>query len=139
MATMVFVNYPVKDVKKAAAFYEAVGFKKNPDFSNDNTSAMMWDDNFWIMLLEPEFYVQFIGAKKIADTKVYSGALTAFSLESAQAVKEFGEKARKAGGTVYAVDMGIPEDIIYGLEVLDLDGNSLEPTWMNMNHNESEA
>lgn len=133
MPTMVFVNYPVKDVKKATAFYEAVGFKKNVDFSNDNTSAMMWDDNFWIMILEHEFYQKFIGSKTIADTQKVSGALTAFSLESAQAVKDFGEKARQAGGTVYSVDMGIPEEMMYGLEVLDLDGNSLEPSWMNMN------
>lgn len=133
MSTMVFVNYPVSDVKKATAFYEAIGFKRNPDFSNDNTSAMMWDDNFWIMLLEHDFYKLFIGEKSIADTKMVSGALTAFSLESAQAVKDFGDKAIKAGGTVYSVDMGIPEDIMYGLEVLDLDGNSLEPSWMNMN------
>lgn len=139
MNTMVFVNYPVKDVKKATAFYEALGFKKNTDFSNDNTSAMMWDDHFWIMLLEHDFYKLFIGNKKIADTMRYSGALTAFSLESAQAVKDFGERARLAGGTVYKVDMGIPEDMMFGLEVLDLDGNTLEPSWMNMNHNESEA
>ncbi len=133
MPTMVFVNYPVRDVNVSTKFYEAIGFKKNIEFSNENTSAMMWDDNFWIMLLEHEFYSLFIGSKHIADTKKVSGALTAFSLESAQAVKDFGEKAKAAGGTVYSVDMGIPEDMMFGLEVLDPDGNSLEPSWMNMN------
>ncbi|MGC3418108.1 glyoxalase, partial [Enterococcus faecalis] len=28
--------------------------------------------------------------------------------------------------------MGIPEVQMYGLEVHDLDGNSLEPVWMKM-------
>ncbi|TKK59008.1 glyoxalase, partial [Enterococcus faecalis] len=32
----------------------------------------------------------------------------------------------------YRVDMGIPEEQMYGLEVQDLDGNSLEPVWMKM-------
>ena len=28
--------------------------------------------------------------------------------------------------------MGIPEEQMYGLEVQDLDGNSLEPVWMKI-------
>lgn len=127
---MVFVNFPVEDLSRATAFYEELGFKKNNYFSNDQASAMMWDEHFWVMLLLPAFYSKFIGKKQIADTKSTSAALIAFGLPSAEAVKEFGRIAEKNGGTVYHVDMGIPEDQMYGLEVQDPDGNSLEPTWM---------
>jgi predicted lactoylglutathione lyase len=53
-------------------------------------------------------------------------------LNSAEEVKNFGKIAEENGGSVYKVDMGIPEDQMYGLEVIDLDGNTLEPTWMQV-------
>lgn len=56
----------------------------------------------------------------------------AFSLESADAVKKFAETAKQNGGNYYKVEMGIPEDQMFGLEVQDPDGNMLEPTWMSI-------
>ena len=61
-----------------------------------------------------------------------SSALISFSLDSVAAVKAFGATAEKHGGTVHHVEMGIPENMMYGLEVQDLDGNCLEPSWMKM-------
>lgn len=130
MATMVFVNYPVKDVAASTKFYEALGFKKNEDFSNEQSSSMMWDDHFWIMLLNHDFYSQFLKDKKITDTKGQSGTLTAFSVESPDKVKQIAEAARANGGDYFSVDMGIEEDQMYSLEVMDLDGNQFEPVWM---------
>ncbi|MBL1223643.1 VOC family protein [Enterococcus sp. BWR-S5] len=130
MATMVFVNFPVTDVQRSTEFYQALGFVQNKDFSNEQTSSMVWDDNFWIMLLDHDFYKQFIKDKKIADTKTTSSVLTAFSMESADAVKKFAEIAKLNGGDYFHIDMGIPEEQMYGLEVQDPDGNTLEPTWM---------
>lgn len=130
MSTMVFVNFPVTDLKRSVTFYEALGFKQNIEFSNEQSAAMVWDDYFWIMLLSHDFYRLFIRDKQISDTHKFSAALIAFSLESADAVKRFGEMATLHGGTVYRVDMGIPEDQMFGLEVQDPDGNMLEPSWM---------
>ena len=133
MPTMVFVNFPVTQLDRSIHFYTSLGFKQNLEFSNDQSAAMMWDDNFWIMLLTHEFYSKFIGSRAIANTQTHSGALIAFSLESANAVKEFGKLAESNGGTVYQVDMGIPESVMFGLEVQDPDGNMLEPSWMDIN------
>lgn len=129
---MVFVNFPVKDVKKSTEFYTKLGFEQNQEFSTEQASSMVWDDHFWIMLLNHEFYQTFINERKIADAHTTSGALIAFSLPSAEAVKKFAETAKENGGTYYHVDMGIPEDQMFGLEVQDLDGNMLEPSWMAM-------
>ncbi len=129
---MVFVNFPVRDLSRSTEFYEKLGFKRNPQFSDEHASAMAWNDHFWIMLLKPEFYGKFIGGKKIADANTTSGALIAFTLPSAAAVKEFGRIAEENGGSAYHVDMGIPEEQMYGLEVQDPDGNMLEPGWMQM-------
>ena len=132
MPTMVFVNFPVSDVNRSAAFYEKLGFTKNNEFSNDKAVAMVWDDHFWIMLLNHEFYSRFIKDKTIADTQTTSSSLIAFSLESADAVKKFAETAKANGGDFYKVDMGMSEDQMFGLEVQDPDGNTLEPSWMAM-------
>ncbi|MGX7394529.1 VOC family protein [Carnobacterium mobile] len=132
MATMVFVNFPVSDLKRSTAFYEKLGFTQNKEFSTDEAVSMVWDDHFWIMLLNHEFYSRFIKDKTIADTKTTSSALIAFSMESADAVKKFAETAKANGGDFYTVDMGIPEDQMFGLEVEDPDGNILEPNWMAM-------
>lgn len=132
MSTMVFINFPVSDVKRSTEFYEKLGFTKNEAFSNETSSSMVWDENFWIMLLSHDFYRQFINGKEIADAKTTSGTLVAFSLESADAVRKFAETAKQNGGNYYKVEMGIPEDQMFGLEVQDPDGNMLEPTWMSI-------
>ncbi|MDT2822629.1 glyoxalase [Enterococcus devriesei] len=132
MATMVFVNYPVKDVQASTEFYEKLVFKKNEDFSNEQSSSMVWDDNFWIMLLEYDFYNLFLKGKKIADTRTQSGTLTAFSVESPAVVKKIAEAAKANGGSYHSVEMDMQEDQMFSLEVVDLDGNQFEPVWMNM-------
>lgn len=132
MTAIVFVNLLVTDLSRSIEFYTALGFKQNKEFSNDEAAAMMWDDTFWIVLLTHDFYRKFLKNKEIADTQKVSAALNSFSLDSVAAVKAFGSTAEKQGGTVHYVEMGIPESMIYGLEVQDLDGNCLEPSWMKM-------
>ncbi len=38
MKTKIFINLPTKDLDKATAFYEEIGFTKNPKFSDENAS-----------------------------------------------------------------------------------------------------
>ncbi|HAP8700596.1 TPA: hypothetical protein NBN15_000645, partial [Enterococcus faecium] len=55
-----------------------------------------------------------------------------FSVENADEVKKFAQIAKENGGTFHEVDMGMPEEEMFSLEVQDLDGNTLEPVWMKM-------
>ena len=57
--------------------------------------------------------------------------MISFTFTSMQAIKNFGKIAKDNGGKSVHLDNGIPEEMMYGLEVQDLDGNSLEPVWMN--------
>ena len=54
MAKMIFVNLPVKDVAKSTAFYEAIGFTKDPRFSNEMASAMQWSDEIPDYMFGPD-------------------------------------------------------------------------------------
>lgn len=139
MDKKVFINLPVTDLERSTAFYEALGFTKNPEFSDDNASALQWSDNIIVMILKHDFYKKFIADRQVADTKTTSGALLALSMESRDAVQQFADTARANGGDYYSVDMGVPSDMMFGYEVLDPDGNHWEPVWMNMNFNPQEA
>jgi len=132
MTKMVFVNLPVTDLTRATQFYEALGFELNPTFSDDHASSMVWSDDIFVMLLKRDFYQQFLRQHTLADTTKVSGSMTAFNLDSIDAVKAFAETAKQHGGDYYHVDMGIPESQMYELEVLDPDGNILSVSWMNM-------
>ena len=131
MAKQVYINIPVSDLTKATAFYESLGFIKNPSFSNEQASGMSWSDTIFVMLLTRDFYKKFIGDKQIIDAHTTSGALLCISFDSKEEVQKFADTAKENGGDVYKVDMGIPEDMMFGYEVSDLDGNHWEPLWMN--------
>ena len=129
MTKMIFVNLPVADVAKATAFYEAIGFEKNPQFSNEQASCMVWSDAIHVMLLGHDFYRTFT-TKAIADTHKTSAALIALSRDSREQVDAITDAAIAAGGrqTRYTQDMGF----MYSRAFEDLDGHTFEPMYMDM-------
>ncbi len=131
MGKQVFINVPVSDLERSKAFYEKLGFKNNPEFTDEKGAAMVWSDEIYVMLLTHDFYQKFIGDKTIADTKTQSAALLALALDSREDVQSFADTAKANGGDYYQVDMGMPEDRMFGLEVTDPDGNHWEPVWIN--------
>ncbi len=135
MPKQIYINLPVKDLAQATAFYEALGFIKQPIFSDDNATGLKWSDEIFVMLLKHDFYKKFLKDRDIADTAKASGALLALSLDSKEAVQKFADTAKQNGGDCYQVDMGVSEDMMFGYEVLDPDGNQWEPVWMSPNFN----
>ncbi len=131
MTKQVYINLPVKDLQKSTEFYQALGFKKNDIFSNDKASGMEWSDNIIVMLVTHDFYTTFIPGKQIIDGDTASGVLLALSLETKEDVQKFADTAKASGGNYFTVEYGVSEDIMFGYEVLDLDGNQWEPVWMS--------
>ena len=41
MPQMIFVNLPVKDLQKSMAFFKALGFSFNPQFTDDTAACMV--------------------------------------------------------------------------------------------------
>lgn len=132
MTKQVFINFPVSDLEKSTSFYEALGFKKNPMFSDENASSMMWSDDIIFMILKRDFYQSFLRDKAVADTGATSGALIALPLESKEAVQQFADTAKANGGDYFVAEPNKDLDFMFGYEVLDPDGNQLEPVWMDM-------
>jgi predicted lactoylglutathione lyase len=125
-----YINLPVLNLQKATLFYEALGFTKNPQFSNEHASSMIWDDTLSVMLLTHGFCVNFLGKKTISDAHTTTEVLNALELDSREAVDEFFNKAIAAGGrkTIETYDHGF----MYGRDFEDLDGHIWEAFWIDV-------
>jgi predicted lactoylglutathione lyase len=129
MAKLIFVNLPVSDLKRATAFYEAIGAEKNPAFSDDTGSCMVLSDTIHVMLLTHDKFSQFT-SKAIADAHLASEVLICTSEDSRAGVDSVTEKALAAGGKEPrpAQDYGF----MYSRSFEDPDGHIWEPMWMDM-------
>jgi uncharacterized protein len=81
MATQIFINLPIKDLKKSMAFYEAIGFKNNPQFTDETAAAMAFSENVVVMLLTYNKFKEFT-SKSIIDAKQTAGVLNSLSFQS---------------------------------------------------------
>lgn len=97
MAKQIFINLAVKDLKKSMAFYTALGFTNNPQFSDDEGKCMVWSESIFLMLLNHEKFSSFT-TKPIADTKSNIAGLFSLSLESIEEVNNLMTNGLKAGG-----------------------------------------
>ncbi|CAN5698204.1 VOC family protein [soil metagenome] len=130
MPKMIFVNLPVTDVQKSTAFYEAVGAKRDPRFSNESTSMMSFSDTIFVMLMSHDRFRDFT-SKPIVDAKKNSQVLLCLSKDTRDAVDATTEKAVAAGGKG---DPSPQEDygFMYGRSFEDLDGHLWGVTWMDV-------
>ena len=97
MARQIFINLAVKDLEKSMAFYTALGFTNNPQFSDDAGKCMVWSENIYVMLLTHEKFLNF-ATKPIADTKNAVAGLFSLSLDSVDEVHTVMTNGLNAGG-----------------------------------------
>ena len=130
MPRMIFVNLPVADLKRATAFYETIGATKNPQFSDDTASCMVFSETIYAMLLTHDKYRQFT-AKKIVDAKTSSEVIIALSADSREDVDALVAKAKASGVTI---DPTPTQDygFMYGRSFEDPDGHIWEVIWMDV-------
>lgn len=128
MATQVFVNLPVSDLNKAVEFFTALGFTFNPDYTDENATCMIINDDAYVMLLVENFFKTFT-AKDIVDAKGSTEVIMAFSADSREGVDDMYRKAIEAGGSSSqpAQDYGF----MYSRSFQDLDGHLWEVMWMD--------
>ncbi|BBH20115.1 glyoxalase [Paenibacillus baekrokdamisoli] len=131
MTKEIWINLPVKDVKKSKEFFIQLGFSLNPRHGNtdDKASLVIGDKNVIVMLFPEPTFKKFTG-NEIADTKQGTEVLISIDAESKEEVDEIVKKAVKAGGTIY----GKPHDQgwMYGAGFADLDGHRWNVLYMDM-------
>lgn len=56
MQRQIYVNIPVKDLAKTNAFFTALGFEFNANYSNEQATCMIVGENIFVMLLQEAFF-----------------------------------------------------------------------------------
>ncbi len=120
MVKQMFINLPVADVAKSIAFFTALGFKTNPQFTGEGGGCIIINETIMVMLCPHERFRDFT-PKAICDTSKAVEVLFNLSCDSKQEVDDLVARAIAAGGSTYDK----PEDFgfMYTHSFLDLDGH----------------
>ena len=129
MHSQIFVNLPIADMAKSQAFFKAMGYSFNPDFTNDKGASLVLGDNLYAMLLVHDFFQTFTG-KPVADATKATEVIVCLACDSREQVDSLVAKAVAAGGTAPRP----PQDhgFMYGHGFEDLDGHIWELMYMSM-------
>jgi predicted lactoylglutathione lyase len=127
MASKIFVNLPVGDLGKSVAFFEKLGYRFNPQFTDETAACMVVSEDIFVMLLIHDKFKTFT-PKAICDATKSTEVLTCLSCDSRAQVDETVRNAVAAGGTTY----NEPQDhgFMYGHGFQDLDGHIWELIYM---------
>lgn len=124
MSKMIYINLPVTDLAAATRFYEAIGCGKNEQFSDHQSSSMVWSDTITFQLLANDYFSTFT-PKKIADAHATSEVLFALSHDNREQVDAIVEAAAATGGKA---DIRERQDLgwLYNRTFEDPDGHVFE-------------
>lgn len=125
----IFINLPVKDLKKSMEFFTKIGFEFNMQFTDDNAACLVISDKIFVMLLVESFFQTFT-KKEIADATKTTEALICLSADSRESVNDIVNKALTAGGSPSNEPMD--QGFMYGWSFQDLDGHMWEVAYMDM-------
>ena len=120
MNKQIFISLPVADLPRSLAFFRALGFSHNPQFSDDAGACVVVSDTILVMLLTHARFRDFT-SKDICDTSKAVEVLLSLSCESREQVDDLVAKALAAGGSTYDK----PEDLgfMYSHSFVDPDGH----------------
>jgi predicted lactoylglutathione lyase len=128
MTAQIFVNLPVKDLSRTVEFFKKLGFAFNPQFTDENATCMIINDNIFVMLLVEKFFKSFT-KKEICDTTKDTEVIIALSTESREKVDEMMQNVFEAGGK----ESREPQDHgwMYGRSFQDINGHLWEIIYMD--------
>lgn len=129
MPRMIIVSLPVADLDASKAFYTALGFDINPQFSDDTAALMIWSETINVMLLTHAKWRTFT-TRPIPPPTSSEVALNV-SCDSREEVDAMNKAASENGGTA---DINPVQDhgFMYGRDFADPDGHIWGAMWMDM-------
>jgi predicted lactoylglutathione lyase len=128
----IWLNLPVKDVRKSKSFFKAIGFKENPmhEKAEHSASFLIGKKEFVMMLFLEKNFKNFT-QNEISDTSKGTEVLLNIDAQNKKEVDEMAETVRKAGGKIFAE----PEEAqgwMYAFGFEDLDGHRWCMLYMDM-------
>lgn len=124
------MNLPVKDLNKTVEFFTRLGFTFNPQFTDENATCMIVNNDIFVMLLVEKFFKTFT-KREICDTTKDTEVIIALSAESRENVDQMINKVIQAGGREHTN----PQDHswMYGRSFEDINGHLWEVIYMDKN------
>jgi len=130
MTKELWINLPVKDVKKSKEFFIKIGFTPEETHETaDMTCVKVGEKNIAVLLFAEETLKGF-AKNEISDTKAGTEMLISFDAESREEVDETARKVFEAGGTVFT-EPGEIQGWMYGCAFADLDGHRWNKIYMD--------
>lgn len=127
---LIFVSFPVADIPRARAFYQALGFTPDPSMGDDTAAAFTWSETIRIMAISRERWADFT-TRQIppADQSEFGHGITCDSREE---VDRLTTAAAAVGGQL---DVNPIEDhgFMYQRDIADADGHIWGLMWMDPN------
>ena len=129
MATHIYLDLPVKNLKQSMDFFAKLGYEFNPQFTDETATCMIVEENIFVMLLSEAKFKSFT-PKEVVDARKSTEVLLCLSMESRQAVESMVKKAVAAGGSLYSQ----PQDhgFMYAHGYQDIDGHIWELVYTDM-------
>ena len=129
MSRTITISLPVADLKASKAFYAALGFVNNPQFTDDTAALMAWSESINIMLLTHAKWRTFT-TRPIPPNTSSEVALN-ISCDSREEVDAMNKSASENGGTA---DINPVEnhEFMYGRDFADPDGHDWGAMWMDI-------
>ncbi|MFT3858193.1 MAG: VOC family protein [Aquabacterium sp.] len=125
---MIFVSLPVADLQASVAFYQALGFELNPQYSDESSAAcMVWSEAIYVMLLTHAKWRTFTDLP--LPPKGAANVMLSLTLESREAVDAMNVAAAAHGGQA---DVNPVQELgfMYGRDLADPDGHLWGAIWM---------
>ena len=128
MTKMIFANLPVTDLPASIAFYKALGFTQNLQFSDDTAACMVWSEHIYAMLLTHAKWRTF--TQRPLPMPGTTGVMLSLSLDGREAVDTMNEVAAANGGQA---DVNPVQDLgfMYSRDLSDPDGHLWGAFWMD--------
>lgn len=131
MSTKVFANWPVENLNRSKKFFEALGYKFNPMFTNENAACLVISDEIYSMLVTKNFFSKF-SRRQIADTAKTMESMVTLTAKSKEDVDMMVGKALEAGAKEVMEGPGDMGEWMYSRVFTDLDGHQWSYVWMDM-------
>lgn len=131
MAKEFWINLPAKDLGKTRAFFKAIDFRENSQFSENPTMASFFvGDKNVVVNFFPEALFKSFSGNEIADTAKGTETLFSIDAQSPNEVDELANKAVAAGAVLYA-QPGEKDGWMYGCGFSDPDGHRWNVLFMD--------
>lgn len=128
MTRTITISLPVADLSASMAFYAAIGFTVNPQFTTDDGAFMAWSDTITVALLTHDKWRTF--TDRPIPPKTSSEVALNISCASREEVEAMNTAAGRHGG-IADINPVQDHDFMYGRDFADPDGHIWGAYWVN--------